>query len=77
MGKAAKPDEGLQYEQALCALEEVVRTMEGGEGTLEEMIALYERGMGLVRQCNAQLDAYETKITKLADLQEDEHAGDL
>ncbi len=76
MEKASGPEEGLKYEQALCALEDIVRKMEVGEGTLEEMIALYERGMGLVRQCNAQLDAYETKITRLADLQEEEHAGD-
>lgn len=66
----------LRYEEALGALEQVVRQLESGEGSLEDMIALYERGMGLVAQCNAQLDAYETKITKLAKLQEAKDEGD-
>lgn len=74
MAKTAKEKEPLKYEEALAALEDVVRRMEAGDGTLEELIALYERGMGLVRQCNLQLDAYETKIAKLADLQEGAHA---
>ena len=75
-GKGKETERPLGYEEALGALEEVVRRLESGEGSLEEMIALYERGMGLVAQCNAQLDAYETKITKLAQLQEVEHEGD-
>lgn len=72
MAKTAKLDDQLQYEEALTALDGVVRRMESGEGTLEELIALYERGMALVKQCNARLDQYETRITKLADLQEGE-----
>ena len=79
-GKAGKgetaPAKSLRYEEALGALEQVVRQLESGEGSLEDMIALYERGMGLVAQCNAQLDAYETKITKLAKLQEAKDEGD-
>lgn len=67
-------DEKLSYEDALTALDGVVRRMESGEGSLEELLMLYERGMALVKQCNAQLDAYETKIIKLADLEEGEHA---
>ena len=74
MAKSTKSDEKLSYEEALCALEAVVRKMESGEGALEEMIALYERGMELVKLCNTRLDAYETKITKLSELQEETHA---
>lgn len=73
MAKAAKANEILKYEEALATLDGVVRQLESGEGTLEELIALYERGMGLVKLCNAQLDQYETKITKLANLEETNH----
>lgn len=61
-------DEPLAFEKALEELEDVTRKLESGEGSLEEMIALYEKGMELVKQCNARLDAYEKKIEKLTTL---------
>lgn len=69
MAKTVKQDDALSYEEALAALDGVVKKLESGEGTLEEQIALYERGMGLVKQCGARLDAYETTITKLSELE--------
>lgn len=79
MAKQEKPGkalETLKYEEAFGALEDVVKQLETGNGTLEEMISLYERGMELVRHCNARLDAYETKITKLAEIREAENEQD-
>ena len=51
-------------------LEAVVRKLESGEGTLDEMIRLYESGMGLVKECNARLDEYEAKIVRLTGTEE-------
>ena len=61
----------LPFEAALSELEDVTKKLESGEGTLDEMIALYERGMQLAEVCNKRLDAYEAKITKLSSLREE------
>lgn len=59
-------DEKLKFEEAMAKLTEIVGKLESGEGSLAEMIALYERGMALIKECGARLDAYEARITKLA-----------
>ena len=33
------------YEQAVARLEQIVKLLESGEGSLEEMIGLYQEGM--------------------------------
>lgn len=58
--------EKIKFEDAMQQLDAVVKQLEGGEGTLDEMIALYEKGTKLIKLCNQQLDAYEAKIVKLA-----------
>ena len=55
----------MSFEQALKALEEVVRQLEGGEVPLEESIGLYERGEALRRHCQARLDAAQARIEKI------------
>lgn len=56
---------GMSFEQALRALEDVVRQLEGGEVPLEESIGLYERGEALRRHCQARLDAAQARIEKI------------
>ena len=71
--KTKKPADGqIAFETALEELETVTRKLESGEGTLEEMIALYEKGMELVKLCNARLDTYEKKIEKLTEVHGEE-----
>ena len=36
--------------------------MEAGNVTLDESLALYEKGMKLVRQCTAALDAADRRV---------------
>ena len=55
----------MSFEQALKALEDVVRRLEGGEVPLEESIGLYERGEALRRHCQARLDAAQARIDKI------------
>ena len=52
----------MSYEQALAALEDVVRRLEGGDAALDESIALYERGEALRKHCQARLDAAQARI---------------
>ena len=69
-----KTEKELPFEQAMQQLSEVVEKLESGEGTLDEMIRLYERGMTLVKACEQRLDAYEATITKLGQPEAGEHA---
>ncbi|HWQ06218.1 MAG TPA: exodeoxyribonuclease VII small subunit [Feifaniaceae bacterium] len=58
-------EQPLRFEDAMQKLSGIVDQLESGEGSLDEMIRLYEEGMRLVKACETQLDAYEATITKL------------
>jgi len=53
------------FEQALKKLEEIVEKIESGQIGLEESIAEYEKGIKLVKQCRAILQAAEKKVQML------------
>ncbi|WP_126174103.1 exodeoxyribonuclease VII small subunit [Altericroceibacterium xinjiangense] len=55
----------MSFEDALRALEDVVRKLETGEVPLEESISLYERGERLRNHCQARLDAAQARIEKI------------
>lgn len=62
----------LSLEGSLAELEKIVRALEEGELTLEESLKAFERGVSLVRRCNALLDGAEQRIEILTgDLPED------
>jgi exodeoxyribonuclease VII small subunit len=56
----------LTFEQAFGELEATVQRLEAGDLTLEEAIALYERGMRLAQRCTDTLDAAELQVQELA-----------
>jgi exodeoxyribonuclease VII small subunit len=60
------PLERLNYEQALTELENIVNALEAGEGSLEESLALYERGQTLAQYCSALLDRAELTVRQLS-----------
>ena len=55
----------MSFEDALRALEDVVRRLETGEVPLDESIDLYERGERLRKHCQARLDAAQARIEKI------------
>lgn len=55
----------LNFEEALRALEEVVRKLESGEVPLDATIDLYERGEKLRGHCQARLDAAQARIERV------------
>jgi exodeoxyribonuclease VII small subunit len=57
---------GLTFEQAFAELEQAVHKLEAGGLTLEESLALFERGQALAAHCNAQLDQAELKVRQLS-----------
>lgn len=59
-------EQSKTFEQSMTRLEEIVRRMERGEVPLEEALALFEEGTGLVASCTKQLDEAEMKIVRLS-----------
>jgi exodeoxyribonuclease VII small subunit len=58
--------ESLPFEQALSELERILRNLEDGTSSLEESLAQYERGVGLLKGCYQQLRDAEQRIVKVA-----------
>lgn len=55
-------DERLSYEQARAELASVVERLEAGGTTLEESLALWERGEQLTGICQAWLDGARARL---------------
>jgi exodeoxyribonuclease VII small subunit len=51
-----------QFERAMEELETLVDRLEGDDLTLEESLAVFERGIGLTRACQQALDAAEQRV---------------
>ena len=60
-------EQSIKFEEAMQKLSDIVGKLENAEGSLDEMIRLYEEGMTLVKGCEYQLDAYEAVITRLGE----------
>jgi len=58
------------FEQSLDALEQLVDKMEHGELSLEDSLAAYERGVGLYRRCQSELEQAELRVRLLSDPQD-------
>ena len=60
----------MSFEDAMAELEGIVRSLEGGQGKLDDSIRAYERGAYLKAHCEAKLrDAQLTveRITRAVD----------
>jgi exodeoxyribonuclease VII small subunit len=55
----------LTFEQALTELERIVHELEDGKTGLEDALARYEEGVGLLRRCYGQLRQAEQRIVEL------------
>ena len=66
MSKASQPAvESMSFEDAMAALEAIVDKLESGETSLEDSIALYDRGAALRRHCEAKLRDAELRVEKI------------
>jgi exodeoxyribonuclease VII small subunit len=53
------------FEEARAELERIVGELESGRASLEDALALWERGEALYRVCVAKLDAAQGKVDEL------------
>jgi exodeoxyribonuclease VII small subunit len=64
--KMAKKDQAdKKFESALEELESVVEQLESGDLSLEDSLAAFEKGVGLVKYCNQKLSEVEKKVELL------------
>ena len=59
-------EQSMNFERSLGRLDEIVRRMERGDVPLEEALALFEEGTGLVASCSKLLDEAELKVVQLS-----------
>jgi exodeoxyribonuclease VII small subunit len=57
--------DALTFEQALVDLEKIIRDLEDGQIGLEDSLARYEQGVGLLQRCYGQLRSAEQRILEL------------
>ena len=57
----------MGYEQARDELAEVVRRLESGGLSLDESVALWERGEALATRCEEQLAGARERVQKVLD----------
>ena len=63
---AKKSIDELTYEDAYAELENIVASLENEQRSLDESMALYERGQALVKHCAKILDKAELKVKQLS-----------
>lgn len=52
----------MSFEDALAALEAIVRGLESGQQKLEDAITAYERGAALKKHCEAKLAEADARV---------------
>ena len=57
--------ENINFEKSMAELEEIVKKLEGGNISLDEMVEYFEKGTKLVADCNKVLDQTEAKLNIL------------
>jgi exodeoxyribonuclease VII small subunit len=65
MAETAPDIPAMNFEDALRALEDVVRQLESGDVPLDDSINLYARGEALRKHCQARLDAASARIERI------------
>jgi exodeoxyribonuclease VII small subunit len=59
--------DAMSYEQALAKLEQIVQTLERGEGSLDDSLNKFKEGIALSQYCSERLKTAETAIQKVVE----------
>ena len=60
-------NKNIKFEEAIEKLDSIVSKLESGSVPLDESLALFEEGVGLIKLCNEKLDAAEQKVRILTE----------
>lgn len=61
----AQPASPVDFEAAYSELQIIVERLESGELTLDQSVALYERGRQLVAFCGDRLDKADLRVSRV------------
>lgn len=56
-----------KYEDLINELKKIIEKIENGDADLEESMALYEKGIAIMKNCEKILEEAELKVTELQD----------
>ena len=65
-------DKEPTFKEAIEELEKITDSLESGELELEKSLALFERGVELIKYCQDKLDSAQAKVELLVDSLEGE-----
>jgi len=74
---AKKKLENLSFEESLTELDTIVQNLEQGELSLEESMALFERGLNLSQVSQTKLQAAEQKVKILLEKNGEQQLSDF
>jgi exodeoxyribonuclease VII small subunit len=64
------------FEESLNSLEKIVTDLESQELDLEKSLEMFEKGVGLYKDCKKHLEKVEKKVAKLTETLEEEEIDD-
>ncbi len=64
------------FKQSMERLDAIIEALDRNEIELEDAIKLFEEGLQLVKNCDAQLKQFEQRMNVLLADEEEEDAGD-
>ncbi len=70
MSKKTEP--GIDFEKTLAELEQLVKTLEEGDLSLDESLSGFKHGIELTRQCQAALDNAQQTVELLTNTQDED-----
>jgi len=70
MSKKTEP--GTDFEKTLAELEQLVKTLEEGDLSLDESLSGFKHGIELTRQCQAALDNAQQTVELLTNTQDED-----
>lgn len=65
MSKSKSTEQKPAFEAAVTEMERIVGQMEGGQLSLEDSLAAYQRGITLLKSCQSQLSDAENQLRQL------------
>jgi exodeoxyribonuclease VII small subunit len=66
----AQPLAGMPFEEAFARLEALVEEMERGDLPLEALLAKFEEGVGLVKNCQAFLRQAQLRVEQFVEIKD-------
>jgi len=64
----------VNFEKSLAELEQIVKQLENGQSSLEDSLSAFEKGVGIVKNCQSALDQAKNKIEVLVNEVQDDTA---